>query len=68
MEHSTGGVASTSHVIWTGDPPPNYTPYWPAPSRTAPLPNIFEQMGADPISKLAAAIERLAAALEGKAE
>jgi hypothetical protein len=31
----------------------------------AKMPTIQEQLGIDPISKLAAAIERLAAALEG---
>ena len=53
------------YPIWTGDPPPD------TPCRVgtpvSSIPNVFEQMGVDPISKLAAAINRLAAAIE-KAE
>lgn len=71
MKHSTGGVASTSQVIWTGDPPPNYPHCWPrettAAPHTRPL-SIQEQMGTDPISKLAAAIEKLADAINGEGQ
>lgn len=48
---------------------PGYSPYyWPQretsamPSEIQIAPNIMEQMGTDPISKLAAAIEKLAEA------
>lgn len=57
-----------------GDP----YPYWPPRETTArPTyvpdsitvhPNVLEQMGVDPISKLAAAIEKLADALKDCAE
>lgn len=52
----------------TGDPPPGVWPSWPSwPQTSAPVPTIpsfQEQMGIDPISKLAAAIEKLADALK----
>jgi hypothetical protein len=60
-----------SQVVWTGDPPPNY-PYCPShhypltpPRPWTAAPSIQEQLGIDPVSKLATAIERLAAAIEG---
>jgi hypothetical protein len=61
-----------SYVVWTGDPP-SYTPMWPPAANpqypvtpVRPIPSIAEQMGVDPISKLAAAIEKLADALKGE--
>jgi hypothetical protein len=48
----------------TGDPIPTWEP-----RTAAPVPSIQEQMGIDPISKLAAAIEKLAEALsKGKGQ
>lgn len=44
---------------WTGDPPPLKSPTAAVPRLT-----IEEQLGVDPISKLAAAIEKLADALK----
>jgi len=50
-----------------------YSPGWYPPRETTAcphtiqvVPSVQEQMGTDPISKLAAAIERLAAALKGE--
>lgn len=42
--------------------PPSYAP------THAPVPSVAEQMGVDPISRLAAAIEKLAEALEKQSE
>jgi hypothetical protein len=55
--------------------PPSYAPMWPPAANPlretgaaphARVPSIAEQMGTDPISKLAAAIEKLADALKGE--
>jgi hypothetical protein len=48
-----------SYPVWTGDPPP-----FRAPTTAMRVPSVAEQMGTDPTSKLAAAIDRLATAME----
>lgn len=59
------GAATPPHPqpFWTGDPPPSSSPNWAIPALS-----IQEQMGVDPTSKLADAITRLAAAIERLAD
>jgi hypothetical protein len=58
---ATSPVYSTP--TWTGDPPPGTWSGWSVTPVSARPPSIAEQMGTDPISKLAAAVEKLADAL-----
>jgi hypothetical protein len=57
-------VASGCYPHYPSYPSRTGDPVWREPQTSAPqVPSIMEQMGIDPISKLAAAIEKLADAL-----
>lgn len=66
----TGGPFDCHPPGWPCYPPRHWPTYFqPIETSAAPhtrVPSVQEQMGVDPVSKLAAAIDRLAAALEGQ--